>query len=106
MIKVLLKRPGKTIEAINVKNVLEIYDLVAFNGTVEFITFNNKYNIGIYINDEGYLSGMSANFTFNGHIIYGPAVFVGLDDDGAPKRINKLQEKIIDDYLNRNSIAG
>lgn len=103
MIRALIKKPGKTAEIKEFKNINEIY--LTVGRTVEFKTFNNRSNIGMYCNDDGYLSGRPKNFTFGGYIIYGTVVFVGLDDEGAIKRLTSKQLIIIENYLDHNTIT-
>ena len=102
MIRALVKHPGKYPEIKEFKNVTEIHSAVG--RSVEFRTFNYRNNIGVYINDDGYLSGKSKNFMFSSCIVYGTAIFVGLDDDGAAKKLTTKQLLIIENYLDHNSL--
>ena len=104
MIRALIKYPGKYPEIKEFKNVNEIYSAVG--RSVEFRTFNYRNNIGVYINDDGYLSGKPKNFIFDGSIIYGTAVFVGLNDDGVVKKLTTKQLLIIENYLDHNSLIS
>ena len=105
MIRALIKRPGSKAVIQEFKNVNEIYKTVS-SGSVEFITFSRKLDIGLYLNDNGYYSSKSPNFMYNGHIVYGTVIFVGLDDDGAAKRITNAQIAFVEKYLDHNLIRS
>ncbi len=102
MIKALVKKPGKVAETRDFLNINEIYKVVANNGFVGFATFNHKNDIGMYYNDDGYLTGKSQNFSFNNNIVYGSVVFIGLDDEGNAKSLTPRQILIIENYLDHN----
>lgn len=105
MIRALLKKPGTKAVIQEFKNINEIYTSVS-SGSIEFITFSKKLDIGLYVNDNGYYSGKSPNFMFDGHIIYGTVIFVGLDDEGVTKRITNAQIAFIENYLDHNLIRS
>ena len=75
----LVKTPTKVAEERDLSGTNEIYDIVSLNDYPDFVTFDEKYKIGMYVNDSGRLMMNGKNFVFNGHIIYGTVVFVGLN---------------------------
>lgn len=98
MIKAVIKRPKEAATTHEFKNINEIYKLFKSLG---YITFKN--DIGMYFNDGGYYSGYTPNFTINSHIVYGIVVFVGLDDEGKPKKLTYKQQEFVKEFLRNNS---
>lgn len=96
--QVVIKQPGKE-QTPGELTQEEIYDLVAPNDYPEFVTFNDIYNIGMYVHDSGKILGHGKNFVHNGSIIYGTVVFVGLDKEGKAIDISGTQYHIVKDYL-------
>lgn len=100
----LVKIPGKVAVKSDLSGVEEIYNKVAPNDYPDFVTFDEKYSIGMYVSDSGRLFLSGKNFVFDNRIIYGTVVFVGLDKNGSPVSLNKLQKEIIQDYLDQKSL--
>ena len=100
----LVKIPGKIAVKSDLSGSEEIYNKVAPNDYPEFVTFDEKYKIGMYVSDSGRLSVSGKNFVFNNRIVYGTVVFVGLDMDGSPVSLKKVQIALIQDYLDHKSL--
>ena len=100
----LVKTPTKVAEERDLSGTNEIYDIVSLNDYPDFVTFDEKYKIGMYVNDSGRLMMNGKNFVFNGHIIYGTVVFVGLNKEGSPASLKRVQIEIIKDYLDKKSL--
>lgn len=100
----LVKTPTKVAEKRDLKDTNEIYNVVSSNDYPDFITFDEKYRIGMYVDDFGRLMMNGKNFVFNGHIIYGTVVFVGLDKEGSPISLKRVQIEIIKYYLDKKSL--
>lgn len=104
MMTVYVKVPGQIGKIKNVKDVEEIYDIVAPNDYPDFRTFDDRFNIGMYINDSGRILGKGKNFFWNQTIIYGTVVFVGLKKDGSPTNLSFVQRVIIKEYCSKKSL--
>lgn len=100
----LVKIPGKVAVESDLSGVEAIYNKVAPNDYPEFVTFDEKYRIGMYVSDSGRLSLSGKNFVFNNRIVYGTVVFVGLDKEGSPVSLKKVQRAVIQDYLDHKSL--
>lgn len=100
----LVKTPGKVAVTSDLSDSEEIYNKVAPNDYPDFVTFDEKYKIGMYISDSGRLSMSGKNFVFNNRIVYGTVVFVGLDKEGSPVSLKKVQIALIQDYLDHKSL--
>lgn len=104
MMITLVKTPGKVAVESDLNGVEAIYNKVAPNDYPEFVTFDEKYKIGMYVSDSGRLSLSGKNFVFNNRIVYGTVVFVGLDKKGFPVSLKKVQRAVIQDYLDHKSL--
>lgn len=98
MIKIVTKKPGKAEEFGIVESIDEIFEMIS---DPEFVTFKDEDNIGMYVDDRGAYSGLKRNFLFSGSIIYGTAIFVGLDKQGRAKDLSVKQRNIISNYMKR-----
>ena len=81
---IMLKKPGRAEESSTTESEEKIFDMIS---DPEFVTFNEEHHIGMYIDDRGAYSGLKRNFLFSGSIIYGVAIFVGLDKRGRATNI-------------------
>ncbi len=99
--KIITKKPGKQEEFGLIESVNQIYEMIS---DPEFVTFKDEDNIGMYVDDRGAYSGLKRNFLFSGSIIYGIAIFVGLDKQGRAKDLNVKQRNIISNYMKRFSL--
>lgn len=95
---IMLKKPGKAEESSTTESEEKIFDMIS---DPEFVTFNEEHHIGMYIDDRGAYSGLKRNFLFSGSIIYGVAIFVGLDKQGRAININSKQKNYIGAYMKR-----
>ena len=100
----LVKIPGKVAVESDLSDVEAICNKVAPNDYPEFVTFDEKYKIGMYVSDSGRFSVSGKNFVFNNRIVYGTVVFVGLDKEGSPVSLKKVQKAVIQDYLDHKSL--
>ncbi len=78
MIRVLYKRPGKSLVEVEIPNELE-WIQGAVEGYFEHVQISD--DIAMLCNEEGKLHGMDENFPLMGDLIVGPVLFVGVDGE-------------------------
>ena len=103
--RVIVKKPGKVPQIKEVADLNAIRDIVAPRSKWEFVVFKDEDNIGMYTEELFDCPFNKRNFYFKNNILYGPAVFVGLDREGKAKDLTVYQMSVIDNYLNHNAIA-
>ena len=108
-ITVLVKQPGKIARVTEVENSLEGFRSVVGDGLEEIpldydVLLSHIPGICAFCNDEGKINNMKANFLIGNlfnvcyHVICGPAVFAGVEDEDTvsltEKQISMIKKAI------------
>lgn len=102
----MIKKPKLVEEIVKLKDKNALYNCVCYNSIPEFVLFDEKRKIGMFVTDDGCYSGLPRNFIHENHIIYGNVVFVGLNNEGKAINLTKSQTAFIQAYLNHNSLSN
>lgn len=102
----MIKKPKLVEELVKFEDKNALYNCVCYNSIPEFVLFDEKRKIGMFVTDDGCYSGLPRNFIFDHHIIYGNVVFVGLNKEGKAVNLNKSQTAFLQAYLNHNSLSN
>ena len=92
--KVILKEPGKETNIIEIEDKLDTYYNLIDCSTIDIVRVPFYQDIAIVVDDEGALKDKQPNFWRGNEIIYGTAIFTGVDSEDLT---NLNQEQI--DYL-------
>lgn len=98
--RVIFKEPGKDAEIRYIENSLEALQSLV-GGWIEHVSFID--GVGLIVNEEGKLRGMSPNFEYGWDVVVGSAIFVGeTDEDFAD--ITEGGEKKVLEFLQYHAI--
>lgn len=96
--KIVYKMPGQSPEIKDVPNELHALQQLV-GGIIEAIP-SMYMGVDIIVNEEGKLEGMMPNMFYNGDVLAGPVIFVGIDDEDFVS-LEDFQAEIIMDDLNQ-----
>lgn len=97
MIKVIVKKPGKSPYEAFIKNELKEYQAIV-GGYIEVVPYNNFL---LVCNEEGKLLSLTPNFFFGNDLICGTVFFVAEDGENFASLDDKQIKYLMDKFVSR-----
>lgn len=104
--KVVIKEPQKEAKIIEIEDDLKTYKEIIGCSIIDIVPLPDNQDIAIIVDDEGALKNKEPNFWRDIEVIFGTAIFAGVDGENLTDLSEKQINYLLGYYLKYQQISG